>query len=199
MLGCHTNWRKNQLFRIFICKNAINLSHFKSGRSRRVKNKSHINNNKKPNQKTLYNLWQKPDWRQKSDVFGIIGKESYMSCCETTQSGFYCQQVKRSHTYLPNQQKFRELGWKILMHPVYSSDLAPLNYHMFRSLEEFVDGINSMEDAKMTGHNISPKNYKCPAVFFNFFNYLIFSIKRIHTFWINPVFRKALLSIQRCS
>jgi len=32
----------------------------------------------------------------------------------------------RPHTSLMTRQKLRELGWEVLMHPLYSSDIAPL-------------------------------------------------------------------------
>ena len=39
------------------------------------------------------------------------------------------------HISLVTRQKLRELGWEVLMHPPYSPDLAPSNYHLFRSLK----------------------------------------------------------------
>ena len=36
------------------------------------------------------------------------------------------------------RQKLRELGWKVLMHPPYSRDIAPSDYHLFRSLQNFL-------------------------------------------------------------
>ena len=37
------------------------------------------------------------------------------------------------------RQKLTELGWEVLMHPPYSSNLAPSDYHLFRSLQNFLD------------------------------------------------------------
>ncbi|KAG5305532.1 SETMR methyltransferase, partial [Acromyrmex insinuator] len=45
----------------------------------------------------------------------------------------------RSHTSLMTRQKLRELGWEVLMHPPYSPDLAPSDYHLFRSLQNSLD------------------------------------------------------------
>jgi len=39
------------------------------------------------------------------------------------------------------RQKLRELGWEVLMHPLYSSDIAPSDYHLFRSLQNSLNGV----------------------------------------------------------
>ena len=46
----------------------------------------------------------------------------------------------RPHAALETRQKIPELGWKILLHPPYSPDLAPSNYHLFLSLQNFLRG-----------------------------------------------------------
>ena len=40
----------------------------------------------------------------------------------------------RSHTSLVTRKQLLELGWEVMPHPQYSSDLAPSDYHLFRSL-----------------------------------------------------------------
>ncbi|KAG5308006.1 SETMR methyltransferase, partial [Acromyrmex insinuator] len=47
----------------------------------------------------------------------------------------------RPHTSLITQQKLRELGWEVLMHPPYSPDIAPSDYHLFRSLQNSLNGV----------------------------------------------------------
>ncbi|XP_029162233.1 histone-lysine N-methyltransferase SETMAR-like [Nylanderia fulva] len=47
----------------------------------------------------------------------------------------------RPHTSLMTRQKLRELGLEVLMHPPYSPDIAPSDYHLFRSLQNFLNGI----------------------------------------------------------
>jgi histone-lysine N-methyltransferase SETMAR len=37
------------------------------------------------------------------------------------------------------QQKIKEINWEILDHPPYSSDLAPSDYHLFRSLRNHLN------------------------------------------------------------
>ena len=33
------------------------------------------------------------------------------------------------------------VGWEVLLHPHYSSDLAPSDYHLFRSIQNALTGI----------------------------------------------------------
>jgi histone-lysine N-methyltransferase SETMAR len=37
------------------------------------------------------------------------------------------------------QQKIKELNWEILDHPPYSLDLAPSDYHLFKSLQNHLN------------------------------------------------------------
>jgi len=46
----------------------------------------------------------------------------------------------------------RELGWEVLMHPPYSSDIAPSDYHLFRSLQNFLNGKNFKNDDGIKSH-----------------------------------------------
>ena len=47
----------------------------------------------------------------------------------------------RPHTYLVTRQKLRELCWEVLMHPPYSPDLTPSDYHRCRSLQNSLNGV----------------------------------------------------------
>ena len=40
----------------------------------------------------------------------------------------------RPDIYLVTRKHLLELGWEVMPHPPYSSDLAPSDYHLFRSL-----------------------------------------------------------------
>ena len=47
----------------------------------------------------------------------------------------------RTLVSLVTRQKLRELSWEVLMHPPYSPDLAPSDYHLFRSLKNSLNGV----------------------------------------------------------
>ena len=48
------------------------------------------------------------------------------------------------------RKKLLELVWEFLIHPLYSQNMAPLNFHLFWSLQDSLTGkkINSLEDCK---------------------------------------------------
>jgi hypothetical protein len=43
----------------------------------------------------------------------------------------------------------QELNWEILPHPPYSPDLAPSDYHLFRSLSNNLHGVSFNNDAEL--------------------------------------------------
>ncbi|GFV06525.1 mariner Mos1 transposase [Trichonephila clavipes] len=53
------------------------------------------------------------------------------------------QDNARPHTSVVTRQKPWELGWEVLMHPPYSSDLEPSDYHLFLAFQ------NSLSDKKL--------------------------------------------------
>jgi [histone H3]-lysine36 N-dimethyltransferase SETMAR len=57
----------------------------------------------------------------------------------------------RPHTSIATQQKLREFGWEVLMHPPYSPDLAPSDFHLFRSLQNSLGSVRltSREDCQI--------------------------------------------------
>jgi len=106
------------------------------------------------------------------DFKGVIYYELLPSC-KTIDSTVYCSQLTklnqairtkrpefanhkgivfhtddaRSHTSLVIRKKLLSLDWDVLPHPAYSPDLAPSNYHLFRSLQNSMNG-KSFKDKK---------------------------------------------------
>ncbi|GFX38105.1 ligand-gated ion channel 4 [Trichonephila clavipes] len=61
------------------------------------------------------------------------------------------QDNARPHTSLVTRQKLLQLEWDTMPHPPYSPDLAPSDYYLFRSLQNFLDGktfISNEEDER---------------------------------------------------
>ena len=48
------------------------------------------------------------------------------------------------------RQKLLQLGWEVLIHPLYSPDIAPSDFHLFWSLQNSFNGKNSdsLEDCR---------------------------------------------------
>lgn len=47
----------------------------------------------------------------------------------------------RPHTAKRTKRKLLELGWELLPHPPYSPDMAPSDFHLFRSLKNHIRGV----------------------------------------------------------
>ena len=54
----------------------------------------------------------------------------------------------RLHVSLMTRQKLLQLGWEVLIRPQYSPDIARSAFHLFRSLQNSLNGknFNSLED-----------------------------------------------------
>ncbi|GFW40471.1 histone-lysine N-methyltransferase SETMAR [Trichonephila clavipes] len=65
----------------------------------------------------------------------------------------------RPHTSVVTRQKLWELGWEVLMHPPYSSDLAPSDCHLLLALLNFLGDkkLESREDCENRLLEFSPK------------------------------------------
>ncbi|GFU45046.1 histone-lysine N-methyltransferase SETMAR [Trichonephila clavipes] len=49
------------------------------------------------------------------------------------------QDNAKPHISVVTRQDLWELGWEVLMHPAYSPDLAPNVYHLFLTLQNFLN------------------------------------------------------------
>lgn len=73
------------------------------------------------------------------------------------------QDNARPHTSLVTRQKLLRLGWEVMSHPPYSPDLAPSDYHLFRSLQNSLDGKTFNDDDAVKSHLVqffADKNQK---------------------------------------
>ena len=64
----------------------------------------------------------------------------------------------RPHSSIATQQKLRELGWNMLMHPLCSPEHVPSDFHVFQSLQ------NSLGSIKLTSKEHC-KNYLSDFVY----------------------------------
>ena len=58
----------------------------------------------------------------------------------------------RPHISLVTRQKLKKLGWEVVMHPPYSPDLAPSDYHLFRSLKNSLNGVKLVSKEACENH-----------------------------------------------
>ena len=56
------------------------------------------------------------------------------------------------HTSLSTHQKLLRLGWEVMLHPLYSPDLAPSDYYLFRSLQNSLNGKTFNDDEAVKSH-----------------------------------------------
>ncbi|XP_014614689.1 PREDICTED: histone-lysine N-methyltransferase SETMAR-like [Polistes canadensis] len=62
------------------------------------------------------------------------------------------QDNARPHTSLATRKKLMDIGWELMLHPPYSPDLAPSDYHLFRSLNNSLRGKIFNDDDAVKRH-----------------------------------------------
>lgn len=108
----------------------------------------------------------KKDFRQEKRLLCVFWDRRHVIHWELLEKGqtvnaeLYCEQLTRlkrkmrnrkgpvillhdnarPHTARLTRRRLDEFGWEVLDHPPYSPDLAPSDYHLFRSLEHFLRG-----------------------------------------------------------
>ncbi|GFX75128.1 mariner Mos1 transposase [Trichonephila clavipes] len=121
---------------------------------------------------TYYNIVRKRSWSK----CGEATQTERLPHGRTLNSDLYCQQLNRlklaidqkwpesanrrgavfhqgnarTHTSIVTRHNLWELGWEVLMHPPYSPDLAPSDYHLFLTLQNFLSekNLGSREDCE---------------------------------------------------
>lgn len=56
----------------------------------------------------------------------------------TRRGVLYLHDNAKPHTAKLTQEKLKQLGWEVLPHPPYSPDIAPCDYYLFRSLDNYL-------------------------------------------------------------
>ena len=64
-----------------------------------------------------------------------------------TRGVVFHQDNARPHTAARTMAKIEQLGWEVLVHPPYSPDLAPSDYHLFGPLKSHMRGNHFNTDA----------------------------------------------------
>lgn len=65
----------------------------------------------------------------------------------------FLQDNARPHTSLVTRQKLLQLEWDTMPHPPYSPDLAPSDYYLFRSLQNFLDDKSFTSNEEVKNHH----------------------------------------------
>lgn len=71
----------------------------------------------------------------------------------------------RPHVAKMTKQKIEDLEWEVLPHPPYSPDLAPTDYHLFRSLHDYLGGKTYQEDGDIKADLSAFFEFKSPSFY----------------------------------
>ncbi|GFU32320.1 histone-lysine N-methyltransferase SETMAR [Trichonephila clavipes] len=98
---------------------------------------------------TYENLVRKRSWLKGGEAAQTLAIDQKQPELDNRSVVFH-QDNARPHTSVVTHQKLWELGWEVLMHPPYSSDLTPSHYHLFLALQNFLNDkkLGSREDCE---------------------------------------------------
>ncbi|GFY30980.1 histone-lysine N-methyltransferase SETMAR [Trichonephila clavipes] len=87
-----------------------------------------------------YNIVRKRSWSNCGEAAQTVAKPGLMPELANRRGVVFHQDNVRPHTSVVTRQKPWELGLEVLMHPPYSPDLAPSDYHLFLALQKQQNG-----------------------------------------------------------
>jgi histone-lysine N-methyltransferase SETMAR len=102
--------------------------------------------------------WQIP--KKDNKVSNMINKEVYAAQLQRlrqaivekrpfTSTVLFQHDNARPHTAAIVKDKIAEYGWELVPHPPYSPDLAPSDYHLFRSMKNWMRGKEYDDEAEL--------------------------------------------------
>ena len=107
---------------------------------------------KQVTRRTLTN--RKELWSIGWDIHGVIFYD-FLPSGQTINADKYCVYLDQVQQNLIKKSplwstKITELGWTTMEHPPYNPDLAPCDFHLFRSLQNYFSGskLASAEESK---------------------------------------------------
>ena len=91
-------------------------------------------------------------WAFKAIVYIELLPDNTLIECTHRKAVVFHPDNARSHTSLITRQKLLQLEWDVLPHPTYSADLAPSDYYLFQSLQNFLNGRTFSSNQNVKNH-----------------------------------------------
>ena len=67
----------------------------------------------------------------------------------------------RPHVVIPVKNYLENSGWEVLLHPPYSSNLAPFDYYLLRSMQNALTGIRFTSEQGNQGSSFGMESTNC--------------------------------------